>query len=143
MVTLDGSMKEIISRLSKASLLALTVAGYGAIHIAAWKHTFASSTQSQIWRLSSIWITMNGIIVCTTHALMNIVLPVIWRINLLRRNYNQPNSGDIHLFVLALSFPMYVAASASIFVLCFIDLFHLPPGAFTDILWSKFIPHFS
>lgn len=47
--------------------------------------------------------------------------------------------------VIAFDAPLYgyAIAVALIWVVCFIDFAHLPPEAFTDISWSKFIPHFA
>lgn len=138
---------EIVGRPSKALRLAITVAGYGGIHIVAWKHKFPSATQSSVWRLSSICITIVGIYASFLTIFERLCLKaLVGPENVDHSRHWYPIVKilmALHLVVFSMSCLIYAAASVSIYVLCFIDFAHLPPEAFTDIAWSKFIPHFS
>lgn len=152
--TTDGAMlyystiPELERRLSKGLALAIIVAGYGGIHILAWQHTFPSDAQARVWHLSSIWITIVGVTGTIRIPLANIVLKYI-KAKFKNRcpnciQYLDTRQAEIHKKVFwYMLLLMYAVGSISIDVLCFIDFAHLPPEAFVDISWSKFVPHFS
>lgn len=144
-----STLPELNRRLSKGLTLALIVAGYGGIHILAWNHQFPSDAQARVWRLSSIWITIVGVTGTIRNPLANIVLTYIQEKSESKRKdiiaqYLHSRQAEIHakLFWYMLML-MYAVGSVSVDVLCFIDFAHLPPEAFADISWSKFVPHFS
>lgn len=146
-VTLD----HISGRPFRILHLTVAIAGYGGIHILAWNHSFPSTLCEVVWRCSTVFLTAVGVAQSFRGVTMTILQA---RQDVTARTTKTTRLGSkleyytdmLNLFkVIAFDSPMYGYAIAGllIWVVCFIDFAHLPPEAFLDISWSKFIPHFA
>ncbi|KAF7369997.1 hypothetical protein MSAN_00629600 [Mycena sanguinolenta] len=97
---------------------------FGAIHCAAWNAVFPTPAEMWIWRTSSLVITViPGLTVLLTLIAMNDSL--------------ETTAGAI----IALEFPLYIAARIILIVLPLAELRLLPASALVDVNWSTYIPH--
>ena len=114
--------------------LGFTMAGliYGGLHALAWFAHFESSTQQLLWRISAC-VVMGG-------------FPVFWVLREFDDRIDVYVAG-ILLWVsnsaLALVALAYILARAYLVVECFINLSHLPAGAYDVPSWSSYFPHIS
>lgn len=133
----------------EALRLFFTIAVYGGIHIMAWNHRFPSTLVMIFWRSSSILLTV--VEVATSIYVMSGS-----RIGRGRKETKQQGDNFARKPCGCLAFGEafavacfcfvrsgHLIATFSIWVICFIDFVHLPPAAFVDISWTKFIPHFA
>ena len=107
---------------------------YGGLHALAWFAHFESSTEQLLWRISAC-VVMGG---------LPVVL-VIYRVDRMAfrpysRNY-YPVEAIYNLGGLILL--AYVLARGYLVVECFINLSHLPAGAYDVPSWSTYFPHIS
>ena len=120
--------------------LGFTTAGliYGGLHALAWFAHFGSSNQQLLWRISAC-VVMGG-------------FPVIWVLMEAFKYIDIHFTDSLHLnsiFVrfiltaLALVVLGYMLARAYLVVECFINLSHLPAGAYDVPNWASYFPHVS
>ena len=102
---------------------------FGGIHCTGWNFPFPSHAELIIWRVSSLiilivpWI---GVLVAV-EAVMDDIIP----------NIIQGTTMVILVFGLAI----YVLARLTLFVVAFIALRHLPPGAYAVVEWTALLLH--
>ena len=117
-----------------------TTAGviYGGLHALAWFAHFESSTQQLLWRISAC-VVMGG-------------FPVCWGIyesaDFIDDHWSNRRPSDdffrwFFLTALALVMLAYILARAYLVVECFINLSHLPAGAYDVPKWASYFPHIS
>ena len=112
------------------TILSFTIAAliYGGLHALAWFAHFESSTQQLLWRISACVVMgafpATWIFWSAGYNLLNIKI----------RRY----SAVVALVALA-----YMLARAYLVVECFINLSHLPAGAYDVPSWSAYFPHIS
>ena len=119
--------------------LGFTVAAlsYGGLHALAWSAHFGSSTEQLLWRMSAC-VVMGGLPSCyvmikfarydgALHGRVEVIHAINVTITVL-----------VGLIMLA-----YMPARAYLVVESFINLSHLPAGAYELPRWSTYFPHFS
>ena len=108
---------------------------YGGLHALAWSAHFQSSTERLLWRISAC-IVMGGV------PILRILTDSISWIEVLGEKL-----GDTLEWAIKLAFGLlalaYVLARAYLVVECFINLSHLPAGAYDLPNWSAYFPHIS
>ena len=120
--------------------LGFTTAGmiYGGLHALAWFAHFESSTQQLLWRISAC-VVMGG-------------FPVCWALieAFVYTDDNFPQSlylDAIFRWSMSIALPLialaYMLARAYLVVECFINLSHLPAGAYDVPQWASYFPHIS
>jgi hypothetical protein len=121
-------------------LAGLTSAGacYGGLHLVAWTSTFASLTETVMWRAASVTVVLTGpsytiIAICASGF--------AWldaRSNVL---------ADLHIifcgFLILSTLLWYTLCRASLVVECFIHLAHIPESALHVPSWATYIPSFT
>ncbi|KAJ6552200.1 hypothetical protein DFH09DRAFT_925199, partial [Mycena vulgaris] len=94
---------------------------FGAIHCAAWNSDLPSAAEREFSLIVSAIPVLVPAAVCILRS----------------REDLQTNS----MIAIALAVPAYTTARLFLIILPFISLRALPPGAFTDVNWSVYIPH--
>lgn len=110
---------------------------FGGLHLIPWEFTFPTPTESFLWRISALWITLNPVLLSIPlifHSFISDQLGVVYRLPG-RRWTLKP------LQLITMTVPLYILARVLIVVLAFVTLRSLPPGVCTEIPWSTFIPH--
>ena len=105
------------------SMTSIVAMLFGGIHCAAWNFPFPSQTDLITWRVSS------SIIV----AVPCIFLIVSVGSGIISESYNY------HYFVFAIV--LYGLARLTLFVIAFIAMWHLPPGAYAVVEWTALLLH--
>ncbi|OCK85225.1 hypothetical protein K432DRAFT_318689 [Lepidopterella palustris CBS 459.81] len=118
-------------RLSQRGLTpSFTIAGliYGGLHLTVWYYEFAKHSEEVLWRVSSMAITVSGIIMIFTDLInsMDRTLPSLFA------------SAIWCLFIL-----LYAFARIFLLVECFLSIRHLPESVYVVPKWSQYFPHFS
>jgi len=111
----------------------MTFAGscYGGLHLVAWTTTFASHTESLLWRASSVSIMVAGPF-CVLIAVCNAI------------GNSACFSQTMVVFAETLfcaSIPWYMFCRVFIIVESFIMLAHIPDQALQVPTWSAYVPH--
>lgn len=108
-------------------LVALCPTLFGAVHVASWNITLPSYVELWIWRASSIYCLVAGVVL--------IVL-------LLLLDGDYPESvKDFSMGVLSFLAAVYVIIRVYMIVELFLSLRALPRSAFESVQWSSFLPH--
>lgn len=109
---------------------------FGGLHLIPWEFTFPTPTESFLWRISSLWITLNPVLLSIPlifHSFISDQPGVVYRL---------PGRWTLKpLQLITMTVPLYILARVLIVVLAFVTLRSLPPGVYTEIPWSNFIPH--
>ncbi|KAL0566443.1 hypothetical protein V5O48_015566 [Marasmius crinis-equi] len=123
---------------------------FGGVHCIAWKFGFPSPTEKWLWRVSALLL-----IAVPLHFLLLLIV----RRNILKRRTRE---GSVRPFSLVLGlagavilrYPrvfviinrlalyLYLIVRMVVVVLPFVLLRDLPAGAFVEVEWTTFIPHF-
>ncbi|KAJ7207241.1 hypothetical protein GGX14DRAFT_698321 [Mycena pura] len=103
---------------------------FGAIHCAAWYASFPSSDEMWMWRSCAVSVT-------AIPLLGLIALAIVSKIE-----GNSTIFRAVALPVFVLSILLYIVARLFLIVLPFTALRALPPGAFVDVDWNLYLPHF-
>ncbi|KAJ6582319.1 hypothetical protein B0H19DRAFT_929804 [Mycena capillaripes] len=111
-------------------ILAFIGTVFGAIHCAAWNANFSTSAEMWIWRVCA------SLIAATPVPFLLIVL------SLDRVGNPDEMVGLISGIMAVFAMPIYTLARLCLIVLPLIALRSLPAGAFADVNWSAYIPHF-
>ncbi|KAJ7450795.1 hypothetical protein FB451DRAFT_1285150 [Mycena latifolia] len=106
----------------------LVASAFGAIHCTAWRVDFPSADEMWMWRACSLFVTAIPVIIASIVALM------------LVHKKTTPYEA-IFLGTLIVGLPMYIVARLFLIVLPFTTSRALPPGAFTEVNWSVYMPH--
>ncbi|KAJ7700414.1 hypothetical protein B0H17DRAFT_1128831 [Mycena rosella] len=105
---------------------------FGAIHCAAWSASFPSADELWMWRICSLLIVTIPSLVGVFTALVGMAP-------------SNSRAQDIYngafSITLVLGVPIYIISRLFLIILPFTTLRALPPGAFTDVNWSVYIPH--
>jgi hypothetical protein len=118
-------------------ITALVGSVFGAIHCAAWNASFPTATEMWMWRYCSAVTATAPAALSLGPALMVIdtrlkILALVMEMTWLRMTL---------LFIELAAFASYILARLVLIVLPFIELRSLPPSAFMDVNWSRYIPH--
>jgi hypothetical protein len=97
---------------------------FGAIHCAAWNAGFPTAEEMWIWRICSLLVTSQPLLLFVGFLLTQIDSLVVLM--------------TVLLFLLIL---IYVLARIPLLVFAFMTLRSLPPAALVDVNWSVYIPH--
>ncbi|KAJ6573021.1 hypothetical protein DFH09DRAFT_1362189 [Mycena vulgaris] len=100
---------------------------FGGIHSAAWNIDFPSTNKMWMWRACSLMVTTIPVILAALF-----VLGVTMDTDLIATIWAVTSVAGI---------PIYIIARLFLIILPFTTLRALPPGAFTDVNWSIYIPH--
>ena len=110
------------------SMTSIVAMLFGGIHCAAWNFPFPSQTDLITWRVSSSII---------------VAVPCIFLILSVctcgtgERASNDMSVYDYFVFPIVL----YGLARLTLFVIAFIALWHLPPGAYAVVEWTALLLH--
>jgi len=122
---------------------------FGAIHCAAWRFQFPSKVEQILWRTTSLCITCAPLALWATWLLVHASYP--WSPS----GYYVQRARQTQVFVfdkiiwpfitwtqsIRVIFVLYIASRLATFVLAFVLLRDLSPGALQDVIWTTFIPH--
>lgn len=100
---------------------------FGAIHVASWNTRLPSDVELWMWRASSIYCLISGV--------MFVVLAILDS-----RNLVSLVKGFLDLFFWAFA-TVYVIIRVFMIVEVFLSLRALPRSAFESVQWSSFVPH--
>ena len=114
---------------------------YGGLHALAWSAHFESSTEQLLWRISAC-VVMGGLpvvlVLLTFTKFQSYWLIPGYRYTRARLAVRKVIDCLAGLVLLA-----YVLARGYLVVECFINLSHLPAGAYDVPSWSTYFPHIS
>lgn len=125
---------------------------YGGLHALAWFAHFNSNTEQLLWRASAC-IVLGGVPVAYIVATVMFAADDEYKES--QRSYSQKVWMHLATLVvtqtvvvclamlLCLVFLAYILARAYLVVECFINLSHLPAGAYVVPNWSAYFPHIS
>lgn len=106
-------------------ILAAVGVVFGGTHCIAWASSFPTASERLLWRVASVLTTVQPIMVMAYCVMDDHVrFPRIIR----------------SVFVTS-AFVLYTAARLVLLVLAFKTLRALPPGAYTTVQWTTFVPH--
>ncbi|KAF8649021.1 hypothetical protein AX16_006063 [Volvariella volvacea WC 439] len=111
---------------------------FGGIHLIGWNFQFPTSIEQDLWRISSIIVTVEP-------ALLFVLFTLQWLHDL---NYSGWFGTLVHhtgVTVLIVSMfvgpVIYTVARIALLVLPLFALRDLPPSAFRNVQWSAYLPH--
>lgn len=120
---------------------------YGGFHVLAWNSQFPSDTQQLLWRISACVVAGGWACFFTLYLLFILVLnasdsskkgPGWW---IVKRFWDVSERVLMTLMILTLL--AYISARIYLVIDCFVQLFHLEPGAFFEQpRWLAYVPHF-
>ncbi|KAG2741485.1 hypothetical protein P692DRAFT_20752282 [Suillus brevipes Sb2] len=106
---------------------------FGGIHCLGWNYFFFQAHQELIlWRVASVGMVCSPLMCVMFLPLVGTELNPRWVFELVMRALVLA-SWVISIF--------YLFSRITIFVLMFLSLRSLPPGAYDIVAWTKFIPH--
>ncbi|KAF8193841.1 hypothetical protein K438DRAFT_1934657 [Mycena galopus ATCC 62051] len=108
---------------------------FGAIHCAAWNADFPSTTEMWMWRVFSPAIAAIPALI-TFLMSCNDMRDDLFDGMMLYHLKLEPLSIVVYVGI-----PIYIAARLILIALPFAALRSLPPSAFMDVNWSRYIPH--
>ena len=100
---------------------------FGAIHVASWHTTLPSDAELWMWRASSIYCVIAGVVGAV--------------IILLFLEENEESFDDLYGWATNFVLAIYVIIRVYMIVEVFLSLRALPPSAFESVQWSSFVPH--
>jgi hypothetical protein len=112
---------------------------YGGIHYLGWNFLFPTHTEQILWRVASTGMASSMPMLLFFGFLMDSCDIASWEHR--RSSLLQPIIFGFALIFYNLSAFFYAFSRVTIFVLLFLSLRSLPPGAYATVAWSKFIPH--
>lgn len=106
---------------------------FGGIHCAGWNFPFSSTTESILWRASSLLVTTIPIFLVLRYILFDEK----------RRSfkYQVLLQKIVWPFTIYIGFPLYIVARITLLILACIALRDLTPSSLTTVEWSSFLPH--
>ncbi|KAG1880168.1 hypothetical protein F4604DRAFT_1750824 [Suillus subluteus] len=117
--------------------------GFGAIHCLGWNFLFTGHIQQILWDVASI-----GMICSPPLVLLFFSTEIPGMMDILPSEYRRWTSHRVPYFLQVtlfytgvIFFQIYFVARVTIFVLMFLSLRSLPPGAYDTVAWTNFIPH--
>jgi hypothetical protein len=99
---------------------------FGAIHCLGWNYLFQAHKEQILWRVASVGIA------CSPPML--VIVPFI-------QSFGFAVLDRFASWLLVVITCDYIFSRLTIFVLMFLSLRSLPPGAYDTVAWTKFIPH--
>ncbi|KAF7328805.1 hypothetical protein MVEN_02509400 [Mycena venus] len=114
---------------------------FGAIHYLEWNVDFPSVHEMWMWRSYSLAITALPFLLT-----LSVILAALYDRKMFHRLGGRTQLELILIGVCASAFTIlvvaYIVARLILIILSFTTLRALPPGAFVDVNWSIYIPHF-
>jgi hypothetical protein len=134
---------------------------FGLIHCLGWSLVFLSGTERFIWRLSAVIISALPVLVLCSysiHLFAAFILKLLRAGNIIERTPFDSHSLRLNLFVdwvampaqrfrmaiwwiFVVLVPIYLLARTALLVEAFFSLRSLPPGAYSVVTWTEYIPH--
>ncbi len=113
---------------SEVALFMVFGATYGAIHVASWNIALPSDLELWLWRASSLYCLLFGLILNLIHiALFLLENKMAWT-----------GPGD---WLLPITLWVYFIVRVYMLVEVFLSLRSLPSSAYDSVHWSTFVPH--
>lgn len=108
--------------------------GFGAVHFAAWNLEVPTFTERILWRISTVAISGTFVVSScfTFSAFLGDLDEWGWMLSI----------AIFFLYSLIPIIPLYLISRFLLFALAFASLRDLPPGAYREIEWTSYIPHF-
>ena len=127
----DYHLNVLSSIVLSTGLFGLCPTLFGAIHVASWNVRLPSDVELWMWRASSIYCLIAGVIAVISLEAVNI-----------DDLYLSSQRVETFIFGLFLLYStVYIIVRIFMIVEVFISLRALPPSAFESVQWSSFIPH--
>ena len=98
---------------------------FGAIHVASWNIILPSDVELWMWRASSIYCLIAGVMVFVTVLVFDISSLI----------------DDLLILIIFFTLALYPLVRIYMIVEVFLSLRALPRSAFESVQWSSFIPH--
>jgi hypothetical protein len=116
---------------------------FGLVHCAAWNAHFPSTAELLIWRSCSLVIAATPSIITFMYGFALLSSKMGWNLDaeMFMRSVSATFACILECIIWA-AVVAYIFARLLLIVLSFTTLRALPPGAFVDVNWSAYIPHF-
>ncbi|KAK5651458.1 hypothetical protein OQA88_12465 [Cercophora sp. LCS_1] len=105
---------------------------YSAVHAIGWNFDFPTPREKLFWRIASVSLIVTTFLLWTCEAYQDGVRLGRWR------RWRGKLIGRTHVDPVTI---VYTLARTYIVVECFFSLRSLPPQAFADIEWMRYVPH--
>ena len=104
---------------------------FAGIHCLGWNFLFQTHPEQILWRTSSFAIL---------GASVSISISIGYEF--VQRNWKSlPSIHDFLETAITISYFIYIAARLTLIVLILLSFRSLPPGVYSTVAWTKFIPH--
>ncbi|KAF7356018.1 hypothetical protein MVEN_00931200 [Mycena venus] len=125
-----------IERIVAFGMTALVGMVFGAIHCGAWNTNFPTVEEKWMWRSCSLVITVIPAVLLLGTLLLFMIDETPVEKTLIGRAVRIISEA-----MLATAIPVYILARLILIILPLTELRSLPPSAFMDVNWSRYIPH--
>ncbi|KAK1535713.1 hypothetical protein CPAR01_09255 [Colletotrichum paranaense] len=131
------------------SVLALTAAAYGGLHLAGWLDHFPTTIERTLWLAASLVITSSGVVLWIFFLARQVwprfdmfVSGAAPGAQLAGTTYQKPWMKRAKSFVLCFVLLLFVVARVFLVIEAFINLREAPASLYETPEWSDFFPHF-
>jgi len=127
---------------------------FGLIHCLGWSLIFPSGAERLIWRVSAVIISALPVLVLFSYSILLLFVPLIklWRVKgiverpflfLFVRCFVLPvgRCRIVLWWIFVALIPIYLLARIALLVEAFLSLRNLPPGAYSVVNWTNYLPH--
>jgi hypothetical protein len=129
---------------------------FGLIHCLGWSLIFPSGAERLIWRVSAVIISALPVFVLYSYSILLFFLPIIKSLRV--GDTIRFPGRSLHLFIRWVAIPagrfrmalwwifvalipIYLLARIALLVEAFLSLRNLPPGAYSVVSWTDYLPH--
>ncbi|KAF9480148.1 hypothetical protein BDN70DRAFT_782905, partial [Pholiota conissans] len=112
------------------ALSAIIATAFGLIHFLAWATAFSSFIEKVLWRVTTVFITVEPVVFMMTNTSWE---PAIFK--------QWPSVDRVVTGLAMFGMPLYIVARLVLLLLAFSSLRDLPPTAYETIEWTGIIPH--
>ncbi|OHE94495.1 hypothetical protein CORC01_10215 [Colletotrichum orchidophilum] len=131
------------------SVLALTAAAYGGLHLSGWFDHFPTAVERTLWLAASLVITSSGVALWIFFLARQVwprfdvfISGAAPGAQLAGMTYQKPWMKRCKSFVLCLVLLLFVVARVFLVIEAFINLREAPASLYQTPDWSDFLPHF-